>query len=107
MAIVNLTKSNFNETIKGGLPALVEFQASWCGYCRRLGPAFQQVAEQYQGKLAVGQVDIDASPELAEQYHIELVPTLLVFRDGLPVGSAVNPGSKAEIEKLIAQNLDI
>lgn len=103
MAIQSLTKENFSEVIGGGKPALIEFYAPWCTYCRRIAPAFQKVAEQYGDKLSVGQVNIDDSPELAEKYKIELVPTLVIFENGAPARDIVAPDSKAQIEELIGQ----
>lgn len=89
------------EVLAAGKPALVEFWAPWCVYCRRIGPAVGQLAARYAGRLTVGQVNIDEEPALAERYGIEVVPTLLFFRDGQPAGRAVAPASLAEIEDFV------
>ena len=86
---------------------LVEFGAPWCVYCRRIEPVLKKVAEQYDGRLAVGAVDIDVSPKLAEEYGIELVPTLVLFKDGQAVGDVVNPASKAQIDAWIRETVDV
>lgn len=107
MAMMSINEMNFAEVIGGGQPVLVEFGAPWCVYCRRIEPAMKKVAEQYDGKLMVGAVDIDASPKLAEEYQIELVPTLVLFKDGQVLGDVVNPASKAQIDEWIRGTLDI
>ena len=103
MSVLSITKNNFNDIVGGQKPALIEFYAPWCTYCRRIAPAFAKVAEQYADKLTVGQVNIDDAPELADAYQVEVVPTLVVFKNGEPVGDAVAPESKAKIEDLIRQ----
>lgn len=101
MSILPITKENMQDVIGGPRPALIEFQAPWCPYCRRIAPAFQKVAEQYADRLNVGQVNIDDSPELEDAYQVEVVPTLLVFVNGEPVADIVAPESRAQIENLI------
>ena len=107
MAMMNINDANFADVIGGGLPVLVEFGAPWCTYCRRIEPAMKKVAEQYDGKLVVGTVDIDVSPKLAEEYGIELVPTLVLFKDGQVLGDVVNPASKAQIDAWIRETVEI
>ena len=89
------------EVLAAGKPALVEFWAPWCVYCRRIGPAVGQLAARDAGRLTVGQINIDGEPALAERYGIEVVPTLLFFRDGQPADRAVAPASLAEIEDFV------
>ena len=107
MAAVKITSENFNEVVSGELPALVEFQAPWCTYCRRIGPAFAKIAQQYEGRLQVGEINIDDSPELAERFNVEPIPTLMVFSGGEPPGSLVAPGAKAENDELLRQHLEL
>ena len=106
MSVLSITKDSFKDMIGGPKPALIEFYAPWCTYCRRIAPAFGKVAEQYADKLTVGQINIDVCPELAEAYQVEVVPTLVVFKNGEPVGDAVAPESKAKIEDLIRQYVE-
>jgi len=87
-------------------PVLVEFWAPWCVYCRRIAPAMDRIAQQYADSLVVGQVNIDEAPLLADQELIEVVPTLILYRDGKALGSVVAPESKAAIEAFIRQTLD-
>ena len=106
MAAVQMDLKHFQESVSNGeKPVLVEFWAPWCVYCRRIGPAFQKVAEQHADDLLVGQVNIDEAPEAAQQYQVEVVPTLMLFRNGKVLGSLVAPDSKAKIEEFLEEQL--
>lgn len=102
---MEINKDNFNqEVLKAEVPVVAEFEAPWCGYCRRLSPAVGRVEEEQAGKIKVVRIDIDRSPQLAEQYEVETIPTLYLFRDGKAVDSVVNPGSQDEIEAWLKEN---
>lgn len=73
----------------------------WCGYCRRIGPAYEKVAEEYGDRLEVVKINIDEEGQLAEDAQVEVIPTLILYRDGKALDSIVNPGSKAAIDQFI------
>ena len=97
-------KRTLDEYAAEGKMVLVEFSAPWCVYCRRLAPAMEKIAEEYKDILTVGSVNIDNEQELARQERIEVVPTLVLYKNGQAVDSIVGPGSKAAVEELIRKN---
>ena len=94
-------KRTLDEYAAEGKMVLVEFSAPWCVYCRRLAPAMEKIAEEYKDILTVGSVNIDNEQELARQERIEVVPTLVLYKNGQAVDSIVGPGSKAAVEEFI------
>ncbi len=95
----------FRSARQSDRPVLVEFWAPWCVYCRRIVPALEKVSEQYADVLSVAQVNIDDEPQLAAQEQIEVIPTLVLYRNGKALGSVVAPESKAKIEEFIKETL--
>ena len=77
---------------------LVDFWASWCGPCLALAPHLEALAEQYQGQVTIGKVNVDENQQIAAQYGIRSIPTLILFKDGKPVDQMVGAGSKAHVE---------
>ncbi len=106
MSAMNMNHEQFNQIVREEKKlALIEYSAPWCVYCRRIAPAFNKLAEQYADRLTVAQVNIDDEPDLAKEYQIELVPTLVLYKDGQPVDNIVAPESKAKIEEFINKYL--
>ena len=105
MAAVNYTEQNFRDALTAGKIVVVDYWAPWCSYCRRIGPAYDKIAEQYGQQIAVVKVNIDDEPRLAKAEHIEVIPTLVLYKDGQAVGSVVAPESKAAIEAFIEESL--
>ena len=105
MAAIQINKDNFQELVlEGKKPVLIDFWAPWCTYCRRIDPVISKLADSREDVLIV-KVNIDEEPELASQERIEVIPTLVVYKEGFEMGSIVAPESKARIEEFLAEAL--
>ncbi|MBQ8193750.1 MAG: thioredoxin [Oscillospiraceae bacterium] len=102
MSEIKLTKDNFEqEVMKSDKTVLVDFWASWCAPCMMLSPVIAEIAEEMDGSVAVGKVNVDEEQELSMQYGISSIPTLLVFRNGEIVNAAVGLRSKENIIEML------
>ena len=101
MAVVTITKENFEqEVLQSTKPVLLDFWASWCGPCRMLSPIVDEVAEEHTD-VKVGKVNVDEQPELAGEFGVMSIPTLLVFEQGKLVRQAVGARPKAGVLDLL------
>ena len=106
MAVKNINAAEFAKRNQEDKLLLVDFWAPWCGYCRRINPAYEKIGEQFGAEIEVVKVNIDEEPALAEAERIEVIPTLVLYRGGKALGSVVAPPSKAAIENFIRENRD-
>lgn len=98
---VIITKENFNqEVLESKIPVLVDFWATWCGPCMMLSPIIEEIAKEYDGKIKVGKINTDEQEELAMQFSIMAIPTLLLFKDGKVVNQMSGYRAKDEIVKM-------
>ena len=99
---VRLTKNNFrDEVLNSDIPVLVDFWATWCGPCRMVAPIVEEIADEYDGRIKVGKVNVDEEPELSMQFRVASIPTLMVFKNGQLVNTAVGYRPKADILALL------
>ena len=105
MSAINLTNKHFQELLLEEKPVLLDFWAPWCSYCRRIAPAYDRIAQQYGDRVVVAKVNIDEEPELAKLEQIEVIPTLVLYKNGKAADFLIAPESQAAISELIQQNL--
>ena len=100
------TKQNFEEEVlKSSVPVLVDFYADWCGPCKMMDPVVEKLAEEMEGKLKVGKLNVDEEEELAAQYRVFNIPTFLIFKDGQVSGNCIGAMSAAQLKEKIEQIL--
>ena len=94
MATVDVKSEEFDSLISESSTVFVDLWAAWCGPCRMVGPIIDQISEEYEGKVVVGKVDVDANQEFAAKYGVRNIPTVLVFHNGEVVGKQVGVAPK-------------
>lgn len=100
---IHFTDENFNEEVlASNIPVLVDFYADWCGPCKMLAPVIETLANEQEGKVKVGKLNVDDAPETAQKYGIMSIPTLLYIKNGEVVNKTVGVVSKTEIEQILS-----
>ncbi len=104
--VVTMSDGAFEtEVLKCDKPALVDFWAEWCQPCKVLAPTIEELANEFDGKIVVGKLNVDDNPATATKYGIRGIPTLLLFKNGEVAQQMVGVKSKAEIKKIIEESL--
>ena len=107
MKPVELSETNFDqEVLKATLPVLVDFWAVWCGHCKMIAPIVDELSVEYDGKLKIGKVDVDNHQQIAMQYGIRSIPTLLIFKDGKVVEQIVGAAPKKSLVEKLSKHLN-
>ena len=104
MSTVAITDASFEaDVLKAGGPVLVDFWAEWCGPCKQIGPALEQIADELKGQLTVAKMDIDSSPATPARYGVRGIPTMMLFRDGQMASMKVGAVPKSKILEWLAE----
>ena len=106
MALQQLSDTSFKkEVLESAQLVLVDFWATWCGPCKMIAPALEDLAREYDGKMIIGKVDVDSNPKTPNQYGIMSIPTLMFFKNGQVIEQLVGMLNKAQIKKKIDEHL--
>jgi thioredoxin 1 len=104
--VLTFGDDNFEaDVLKSAVPVLVDFWATWCAPCRAIAPLVDAIAEEYEGKIKVGKVNVDENPGTPGKYGVRGIPTLILFKDGKVFDQVVGAVPKAQLEALIAKAL--
>ena len=102
MSEIMITSENFDRTVmQSEKTVLIDFWAGWCGPCRMLAPIIDEIAEEYADSVTVGKIYVDEQPQLAAAFGVESIPTLIAFKNGVPLGALVGLQTKESVIDLI------
>ena len=106
MSVLTITNQNFEtEVLSANEPVLVDFWATWCGPCRMLSPVVDKLADEFEGKIKVGKINVDEQAELAARFGIMTIPTLLVFKNGEIVEKSVGVKPQAALAAMLNKHI--
>ena len=101
---IELTDFNFDQKISSSeVPVLVDYWAEWCGPCKMVGPILEELANDFEGKIVIGKVDVDTNKDSAAKQRVMSIPTLVLFKDGQPVDQRVGALTRNQLEEFINQ----
>jgi thioredoxin 1 len=102
--ILTVSDATFEETVAASAtPVIVDFWAEWCGPCKMIAPALEEIATEHQGKLTVAKLNVDDNPDTARRFDVMSIPTLLVFQEGQPVKRLVGAKGKGQLLQDLAE----
>lgn len=105
MATVAVSDDSFKDDVLGSdKPVLVDFWAEWCGPCKQIGPALEDISNEMDGKLTVAKVNIDDNPDTPGKFHVRGIPTLMIFKDGQVVATKVGAMTKTKLQEWVSEH---
>jgi len=106
MATVTIDNSNFDSNVlQAAGPVVVDFWAEWCGPCKAIGPALEEISNELSGKVTIAKVNVDENPEIAARYGIRSIPTLILFKNGEVADMRIGAQPKAALSSWISGNV--
>ena len=104
---ITIEDDNFEQVVlQAKTPVLVDFWAAWCAPCLMVAPVVEELADEYEGRISFGKVDVDQNPKIASQYGIMSIPTLILFKDGKPISNIVGFRPKVQLKQSLDDALD-
>ena len=105
MATVKVTDSSFkDDVIEADMPVLVDFWAEWCGPCKQIGPALEEISEEFNGKVKVAKINIDDDPDTPVKFHVRGIPTMMIFKEGQVVATKVGAMTKTKLAEWVSEH---
>ena len=105
MATIAVSDTSFKDDVIGSdTPVLVDFWAEWCGPCKQIGPALEDIAGEMSGRMKVAKVNIDDNPETPAKFHVRGIPTLMIFKDGQVVATKVGAMTKTKLQEWVSEH---
>ncbi len=105
MATVKVTDASFqDDVINSDVPVLVDFWAEWCGPCRQIAPALEEISQEFEGQVKVAKINIDDDPDTPGKFHVRGIPTMMIFKDGQVVATRVGAMTKTKLAEWVAES---
>ena len=106
MATVKVTDESFDaDVLKSSTPVLVDFWAEWCGPCKQIGPALEEIADELAGQVTIAKINIDENPDAPGQYGVRGIPTMILFKGGEPVSSRIGAAPKSQLKSWLENEI--